>query len=238
MDDFPPLPAILMRRGLERARQALSNVYDNGARFSSIPQMIDLSSEQITEMSRTNPEEFARRYLAKNIVKCSFAFEIYKTRFQSVRRVVDLGTGPGTFMFAISASSPNTNEFVGVDKSRASLKVAASIFRNSHLPQPLFIRAPVPQGVVAGGKFFTASYLVAEMGDRNYRLFLDWIALRADARFLLVDYPHKVRDVSRRLAGHRPCQTRMVKLQLPRDIAEIVGDDQISFGAAYVPITK
>ena len=77
MDDFSPLPAILMRRGLERARQALISVYGNGEKISSNLKPIDLSSEQITKMSFADPEEFARRYLAKNIVKCSFAFEIY-----------------------------------------------------------------------------------------------------------------------------------------------------------------
>ena len=237
--EWRSLPEPMHVRAIDAARSVLNRL---GHIDTYIDRQLSLitrhprTNQEIAHLSQNHPEVFARDYFVKNVTKCAIAAEIYRSEFRNFRRVVDLGTGPGTFLFPFAFKLKN-NEFVGVDISGGALRLAESLFRECQLPIPLLIQGHVPYSLVAGGRFFTASYLVTELDHQDWANFVRWMSRRLDAQFLIVDYPDVVARLASAVSNVRPCTSYMLKLQLPRDLASMVGDDEITFGAAYAPVT-
>ncbi|WP_269714141.1 methyltransferase domain-containing protein [Caulobacter sp. NIBR2454] len=191
----------------------------------------------IVEFSGSDPVLFAKRYFFKNVVKCAIASHLFNSEFREVRRVIDLGTGPGTFLFSFAASLKN-HEFVGIDRSRNALSLASKLFSVARMQPPLMVQASLPSGVVSGGRFFTASYLLTEFAEYDLMEFIAFAIRRTDAQFLIVDYPHVISEIAAHIEGVRPCAVQSISLNLPESLSEKVGDDHISFGALYAPISS
>lgn len=232
----PTLSEGVRRRGFERARRALTLAKPGMDNFGKAELRRLLSRDEIQSLSASDMPEFVRQYFPKNLVKASVAFEMFSEQFKIGRRVVDIGTGPGTFLFALSVSSPNTNDFVGIDISPPALEVANQMFELSAVPKPLLISGSVPKSIVSGGRFFVSSYLLSELGLTDKMDFLNWLWSRLDAQFLIVDYPDLIDELVSATSTYRPCSARFVRLQLPQDIARVVGDGEISFGVAFAPV--
>lgn len=230
-----PLSEQVYSRGVSAARAALARISDARAYLdigvaSSTPK--GLGPDEIASLSQGDPVGFARQYLAKNVVKCSFAAEIYKSLYRNQRRIVDLGTGPGSFLFAFASHLKNT-EFIGIDRSADALALASKLFRVAGLTPPLLLSGHVPSSVIDGGKFFSASYLLTELSESDRLAFYRWAISRRDAQFMVVDYPEVAAHFAQAVGIFRPCRLQAARVRLPADIAEVVGDDIISFGTAF-----
>lgn len=226
---------------LKRAFDSTREVLELAARLKQFLQSLEEESapnstkrDEIKALSALRPDLFARRYMLKNMVKCSIAAEYFKTDLRNTRRIIDLGTGPGTFLVPFLAHLKGV-EFIGIDHSRAALMFARTMFEFCNLPLPLLVHGSVPGAISSGGKFFTASYLLAEFAGTDLTSFCRWMVQRSDAKFLIVDYPDVIASVARYVAPLRPCKVKIFQLQLPVDIAGVVDDREISFGVIYAP---
>lgn len=222
-----------MNRALSAATPLLEQIRSLDLSFGlSSDEWIKLPREEISKLSRESPAEFARIYLKKNIVKCFLAASIFSREFRVSHQVVDLGTGPGTFLFPFQHRLRN-NSFVGIDRNRDSLAIAENIFKQLRLPVPLLIRGDLPYDLVSGGKMFTASYLLAELDGSELRAMAALVGRRTDASFLIVDYPSVIDRFCRATSSVRKIKWRWIGVELPRSLAELVGDDHVSFGVAF-----
>lgn len=230
---------LFTKRALSSAREALDRTGSLQDTLRSLEDNVGLtgrSRDELRMLSGTHPEAFARRYMVKNMVKCAIATEYFKSEIRGARRIIDLGTGPGTFLIPF-ASLIKGAEFVGIDRSRAALQLASKLFRLTSLPAPLLIHGMVPGSIASGGRLFTASYLAAEFEPDELSAFARWIVARPDAAFLIVDYPDVVLRIAQYVSSYRPCNVKAFGFQLPPDIAGAVDDSQISFGAAFFAVS-
>lgn len=230
-----PLSEQVYARGVAAARAALARISNARAYLGVEVAPSTLSGihpDEIAALSQGDPVGFARQYLAKNVVKCSFAAEIYKSLYRNQRRIIDLGTGPGSFLFAF-ASHLKSTEFVGIDRSAGALVLASELFRLAGLTPPLLLNGHVPSSIIDGGKFFSASYLLTELSESDRVAFYRWAIRRRDAQFMVVDYPEVAAHFAQAVGMFRPCRLQAARVRLPADIAEVVGDDVISFGTAF-----
>lgn len=91
---------------------------------------------KITEyvMNREMVSAYTLFYLPSNIPKLNFIFDMLSEELQSdikSSRIVDLGTGPGTFAFALDEYFDGDVEVVGVDSSKLMIEQATKL--NSEL---------------------------------------------------------------------------------------------------------
>jgi hypothetical protein len=228
---------LFTKRAFASVRDALARTERLQALLRELQDNVGLegrSREEIRLLSASHPEAFARRYMIKNMVKCAIATEFFKSDIRAIRRVIDLGCGPGTFLIPFASMMRNT-EFVGIDRSRAALHLCHRLFGLTSLPQPLLIHGLVPGSIASGGRFFTASYLLAEFEPDQLAAFARWVGHRTDAGFLVVDYIDVVLKTAQYLTPYRACDIKKFEFQLPADIAGAVDDRQISFGALFAP---
>ncbi len=229
---------LFTKQAFSSAREALARTEKLQTFLRGLQDNVGLegrSREEIKLLSASHPEAFARRFMIKNMVKCAMATEHFKPQIRAARRIIDLGTGPGTFLIPFS-SMVKSAEFVGIDRSRAALHLAGHLFRLAELPPPLLIHGSVPGSIASGGRLFTASYLAAEFDAEELAAFARWAGSRRDAAFFIVDYTDVVLNVARHLGAYRPCNVKAFRFQLPPDIAGAVDDNEISFGAAFAPV--
>jgi hypothetical protein len=192
------------------------------------------SRDQIKELASSAPDEFARRFFIKNLIKSSFIAALYTKHFFNNNKIVDLGTGPGTFIFGVSVGLGLSN-VIGVDKSEKSLLLAKTLFDVAGISPPLLIRAEIPSGIISGDDFYTASYMLAEFDRSELREFCSFVARRSRAQFLVVDYPDVIKELQSGVGRHRSTGAGRFELNLPPSLADKVGDDKISFGVLYAP---
>jgi|GEM_PF-5280607 len=231
------LDDISKKRAFDAALSALGRVGAAAHYLQSLPPSKvehGSSPHAIKHLSNDYPVEFARAYLLKNVVKCALAGEIYSGHFRNTRRIIDLGTGPGTFLFSFASSLKN-NEFVGIDRNYEALRLCAYLFRLVRLSPPLLICASLPEAIASGGMFFTASYLLAELADHELVRLAQLVTLRADAQFLVVDYPEVIARFSSLIPDDRFHATCSVTTDLPEELSSRMGDDHVSFGALFAP---
>ena len=83
----------LLIRQLRPISEYLSSVVDDG------DPSVSLNSDAIAMLARDNPQLFAKRYFFKNLVKCAVASVRFRREINPHRYIIDIGTGPGTFLF-------------------------------------------------------------------------------------------------------------------------------------------
>jgi hypothetical protein len=230
---------LFTKRAFASARQSLARTESLQRILREIEDNVGLSGlnrEELKALSSSHPEAFARRFMIKNMIKCAIATEYYRSEIRVARRIIDLGTGPGTFLIPFASMVKNA-EFVGIDRSRSALHLANRLFRLAEIPPPLLIHGLVPGSVASGGRLFTASYLAAEFEPDELAAFGRWIGTRQDATFLIVDYPDVVLRLAQHISHYRDCNVKAFQFKLPPDIAGAIDDDQISFGTAFTTIS-
>ena len=230
---------LFAKRAFASARESLARTGKIQAVLRSIEDDVappGPSRDELKALSSNHPEAFARRFMIKNMIKCAIATEYFRSEIRGARRIIDLGTGPGTFLIPFASMVRNA-EFVGIDRSRSALHLAGRLFRIAAIPPPLLIHGLVPGSVASGGRLFTASYLAAEFESDELATFGRWIGVRPDATFLIVDYPDVVLKLAQHVSHYRACNVKIFRFQLPADIAGAIDDDQISFGTAFASLS-
>lgn len=193
--------------------------------------------ELIQQLSVTNPEDFARRFFFKNLVKCAITIVHYERFLNRYRTITDLGSGPGTFLFPFRLHFKPAN-FLALDHSEDALSLACQLFDLASLKRPLAVRAHIPDCLVNCRDLMTASYLLTELNDGEFDEFCQIVMAQADAAFLIVDYPDVIDRFSTTVAEKRLVLTDTFSVRLPASLAELIGDDHVSFSSSYVTSSK
>lgn len=191
----------------------------------------------IRDLSSLNPKEFARRYFFKNLVKCAITIVNYENYLNRHKQIIDVGTGPGTFVFPFRLHFKPTT-FVAVDQSLAALRLANELFDLVSIRPPISIRGHAPECLVSVRGLVTASYLLTELNRDDFEGFCSLAANSSDAAFLIVDYPNVVDLFVSHVSRQRFIFTDTFSINLPHNLARLIGDDHVSFSSAYAPATQ
>lgn len=191
----------------------------------------------IRTLSLSDPKEFARRYFFKNLVKCAITIVHYERFLNRHRHVIDVGTGPGTFVFPFRLHfKPVT--FVAIDQSLAALRLANQLFDLVSVKPPISICAHAPECLVRVGGLVTASYLLTELTDDEFASFSSLTLESPDTAFLIIDYPDVVDLFVSHVSRQRLILTDTFSIRLPSTLARLIGDDHVSFSSAYAPTAQ
>lgn len=194
----------------------------------------NLSPNAITSLSRDNPAVFAKHFFWKNLTKCCLALTFVERASPPISKILDLGCGPGTFMFAVLALSPRTS-VIGVDHNAQQLALAQSLAHLANVGSPALIRADITKDVYPTEGLFTASYLATELSSEGRDELVGLISRANESAFLIVDYINVVKELGSRISEDRKTYSRAISVELNSRLFTLVGDRRISFGLLYVP---
>lgn len=201
---------------------------------SHIPSDVDLSPNQITNLSRSNPELFAKKYFFKNLVKCAVTSVRYQKEINRHKYIYDFGSGPGTFLFPFQKLFKPV-QLIAIDQSKEALVLGKHLFAVSGMKTPSALQMNLPSEVISINGLVTASYFVTELDDRQYSDFTDLILASNSTEFLVVDYQHVISRIVADILPKRYVRSDMFSVRLPVRLAKFLGDESISFGVAFVP---
>lgn len=209
--------------------------------FDSLPatEVAELikTPELIRQLSISSPSEFARRFFFKNLVKCAITIVHYERYLNRYRTITDLGSGPGTFLFPFRLHFKPVN-FWAIDHSRDALLLACHLFDLANLKRPLAVCAHLPECLVNCRDLMTASYLLTELRDDEFDGFCRVVMEQTDAAFLIIDYPDIIDRFSTTVAEKRMVLTDTFSVRLPESLAELIGDNHVSFSSSYITSAK
>lgn len=214
---------------LDPIRQVLNDITDD-----TPPHLAGLTNpETISYVSKHYPLAFAKNYFWKNLVKCCIALTwVERLAPVNIRRVIDVGCGPGTFMFAFSALA-RKSRLIGIDNNSDQLQLAQIFSSLSPFQKPTLIKADASRDLFPSDELYTASYVVTEL-DRDQRSdFEELIRESRTSSFLIVDYINVVEALAETLSESRIIKSKKVSTSVRSDIATLIGDKQISFGMLY-----